>query len=65
MTRCEECYQRFAELEREVETQKRIIDALVAVADKVIAEHAERVHVIDGIDWPAPETGFSNFGELS
>jgi hypothetical protein len=38
MTRCEECYQRFAELEREVETQKAIIDALVGVADKVIAD---------------------------
>jgi hypothetical protein len=36
--RCEECYQRFAELEREVETQKRIIDALIGVADKVIAD---------------------------
>jgi hypothetical protein len=36
--RCEECYQRFAELEREVESQKQIIDALVGVADKVIAQ---------------------------
>jgi hypothetical protein len=36
--RCEECYQRFAELEREVESQKAIIDALIGVADKVIAD---------------------------
>ena len=38
MTRCDECYQRMVELEREVASQKQIIDALVGVADKVIAE---------------------------
>jgi uncharacterized coiled-coil protein SlyX len=64
MTRCDECYQRFAELEKEVATQKQIIDALVAVADKVIQQRDARIHVIDKVEWPAPETGFSNFGEL-
>lgn len=38
MNRCDECQQRLAELERELALQKEIVAALVAVADKVIAE---------------------------
>ena len=42
-----------------------LIERLVALATVIPAPTFEPpTHVIDGADWPAPDTGFSNFGDL-